>query len=211
MLKYTISILLFLVSFTTYAEEFVAGKDYAVLTGASAGDQSQNANSIVVKEFFSYGCPWCFKLEPALEKWVAQQGDKITFARIPVVFKSEWVYYAKAYYTAQALQLDSKLSPELFKAIITDKQPLNSNEAMVGFFKSHGVDEKTACSAFNQSPTIDLQINASKNEMGQYQISAIPAFIINNQYKTDLQMAQSPERLFEILNSLITKSGKSAS
>nr|WP_277619290.1 hypothetical protein [Legionella norrlandica] len=42
--------------------------------------------------------------------------------------------------------------------------------------------------------------------MAHYQINAVPAFVVNNKYKTDLQMAGSEERLFEILDYLIRKS-----
>src|SRR5688572_6681260 len=98
MLKKFVSLLLFFVSITAFAEEFVAGKDYIVLPASST--EAPTSNLIPVKEFFSYGCPWCFKLEPNLENWVAAHKEKIEFTRIPVVFKKDWELYAKAYYTA---------------------------------------------------------------------------------------------------------------
>ena len=41
--------------------------------------------------------------------------------------------------------------------------------------------------------------------MATYQVRAVPAFVINNQYKTDLQMAKTEERLFAILDFLLGK------
>jgi thiol:disulfide interchange protein DsbA len=208
MFKYTLSILLFLVTLTGFAEDFVAGKDYIILHENSTLEESKNG--VVVKEYFSYGCPWCYKLEPSLSAWVKQQGNKISFSRVPVVFNKDWEFYAKAFYTAEALQIEPKLTPDLFKAILTDKQQLNSNQAMIDFFKQHGVEENTANSAFLHSPSIDLQISTSKRMMGLYQITAVPTLIVNNKYKTDLQLAKNQDRLFAIMNFLVNKASAPA-
>lgn len=118
-----------LVPVLCFAEDFTAGKDFEVLDSSA----KTATNQIKVTEFFSYGCPWCYRLEPNLEKWVAQQGSAIKFNRVPVVFKPDWGFYAKAYYASHLLGLGDKLNPVLFKAIQLDKTPLNSNEAMVNF------------------------------------------------------------------------------
>jgi thiol:disulfide interchange protein DsbA len=122
------------------------------------------------------------------------------------VFKPDWDLYAKAYYTAKTLALIDKLSPLLFKTIQDDKKLLNSKQLMTDFFISQGVDKEIAKSAFDNSPTIDLRVSNGTALMARYQINAVPAFIIANKYKTDLQMAGSPERLFQLLDYLIRKS-----
>lgn len=205
MFKYAFSIFLFLFAITGFAEDFVAGKDYVVLHASGTTDKAPSG--VVVNEYFSYGCPWCFKLEPALTAWVKQQGNKIAFSRVPVVFNKDWEFYAKAYYTADALQVEPKLTPDLFKAILTDKQTLNSDQAMIAFFKQRGVDESTVSSAFLNSPSIELDVSNSKRMMGMYQITAVPTLIVNNKYKTDLQLAKDQDRLFAIMNFLVAKAG----
>ena len=206
MLKHILSIMLVLVSTMTFAEDFVEGKDYMVI---KAGENPVSSkDSVTVTEFFSYGCPWCYKLEPALNQWVKQQDTKISYNRVPVVFNKDWEYYAKAYYAAQALGQGSKLNPALFKAILDDKRSLNSTQAMIDFFVSQGVDASTAQSAFQNSTAIEMEVDASKRQMAQFQISGVPALVVNNQFKTDLQMAKSQERLFAILDFLINKAHK---
>ena len=209
MLKYTFSVVLFLISLMSYGADFVVGKDYVIINDSSALDTPIDINSVT--EFFSYGCPWCYRLEPSLINWVNKKGTKIYYKKIPVVFNKDWEYYARAYYTANALSLDSQLNLVLFKAILDDKQPLNSKDAMVGFFTKNGVDAATAQSAFGHSPSIDIAVSSGKTLMVRYQISAVPAFIVNNRYKTDLQMAKTEERLFAILDYLLAlpKSTKS--
>ena len=206
MLKFILSITLLFISLTSFAEEFVAGKDYEIIKDSDKLDTVNGA--ISVTEFFSYGCPWCYRLEPSLNNWINQQGTKIYFKKIPVVFNKDWEYYAQAYYVVNALSLDSKLNASLFKAILLDKQPLNSNKNMIDFFTKNGVDLATAKSAFNHSPSIELEAAADKAIMVRYHIAAVPALIVNNQFKTDLQMAKTEKRLFAIMNFLLTQSAE---
>ena len=206
MLKYILSMLICLVPVMGFAEDFEAGKDYIILKNYPKNEPAHHAVSVT--EFFSYGCPWCYRLEPVLNQWVAQQGAAISYNKVPVIFNKDWEYYAKAYYTAVALGMEPQLTPVLFKAILKDKQSLNSNKAMIDFFIQHGVDTATATSAFNHSASIDIALNEGNRKMAQYQISAVPALVVNNQYKTDLQMAKSQDRLLEILNFLVSQANK---
>ena len=209
MLRIVFSILLFLSPILTFGADFVAGKDYEIIENNASLDVGNNVASIT--EFFSFGCPWCYRIEDTLNQWVESQGKNVYYKKIPVVFNKDWEYYAKAYYTANALSLSSKLNPALFKAILVDKQPLNSNDAMISFLKLHGVDETTAQSAFVHSPSIDMQMSAGLSLMTLYHINTVPAVVVSHRYKTDLQMAKTKERMLEILNFLLAESKKTES
>ena len=194
--------MLFFTSLISFSADFIAGQDYQIM---GSGDAKIGGSPVNVIEFFSFGCPWCYRLEPALNAWVNQQGTKIHFKKVPVIFNKDWDFYARAYYTALAISLNSKLNPVLFKAILDNKKALNSNETMVAFLAKNGVDLAVAQSAFNHSPSIDLNIATSQRLMANYHIAAVPAFVVNNQYKTDLQMAKTEKRLFAILDFLLTQ------
>lgn len=203
--RWLLLILLFPLPLWAMDFNFVAGKDYEIITTNNAPIDNKKIN---VLEFFSYGCPWCYRIEPGINQWVKQQGNAVDFVRVPVVFNKDWVYYAKAYYTAELLNLSTKLNPLLFKAIQIDKKNLSSNQAMIDFFIAEGVSKDMAESAFTHSTTIDMKINEGNVAMGQFHVNAVPAFVVNNKYKTDLQMATSEERLLQILNHLIDLSKK---
>lgn len=203
MFNYMISFVLLLTSLVSFAGDFVVGQDYEVIK--SDNTTQHNKHAIDVTEFFSFACPWCYKVETGVNNWILQQGSAISFQKVPVIFNKDWEYYAKAYYTLHALSLNAMLNPVLFKAIVDEKQPLNSNEAMIAFLTKNGVDATTAKSAFTHSPSIELDIATSQRLMGEYHINAVPAFVINHQFKTDLQMAKTEQRLFEILNFLVKK------
>ncbi|QMT61760.1 thiol:disulfide interchange protein DsbA/DsbL [Legionella sp. PC997] len=203
MLKKLIAVF-FLLPAMALAASFVEGKDYQIVTNPNVMNNKNKAP--IIEEFFSYGCPWCYKIEAPLNSWVSKMGNYIQFERVPVVFKPSWELYAKAYYTAKTLALSDKMTPLLFKAIQEERKPLDSKQAMISFFVAQGVDKEIAKSAFENSPTIDMRVQNGMSLMGAYQINAVPAFVVNNKYKTDLRMAGSPERLLELLNYLTRKS-----
>lgn len=194
-------ILCTLASFS-YAETFTEGKDYVILTSPAliAKDKPY------VVEYFSYGCPACFHLEKVLSPWVEKNKDQLHFSRIPVVFHPEWEVYAKAYYTAEALNLLPTASESLFKAIQADNAPLKTNSEMSKFFVEQlNAQDDLVKSAFHHSPTIELKIQEGMAKAAQLGINQVPSFIVNERYKTDMSMAKSPERLIAILNELIKK------
>ncbi len=189
---------------TSFGETFEAGKDYEVVNAAAKVDAS--ADKVAITEFFSFGCPWCYRIEPTLNQWATSNTKNIKLKRIPVVFNKEWIYYAKAYYAAALLGIGPKVNPLLFKAIQTDKKLLNNNQAMIDFFVSQGVNKEVAESAFTHSTTVDMKVQEGNVIMGRMHINAVPAFIVSNKYKTDLQMAKDEKRLFQIIDYLVAKS-----
>ena len=62
-------------SMNAMAADFVAGKDYIVV--ANPGKTAAPAGQLEVREFFWYGCPHCFKLEPHMPDW-SQMRDSLS-------------------------------------------------------------------------------------------------------------------------------------
>lgn len=187
-----------------FAEDFKQGTDYQRIQ-STATTSPNNSGKVVVNEFFSYGCPWCYKLEPLVVKWSTHLSDNVAFSKVPVVFEKGWDYYAKAYYLAQSLDMVRKVSPILFDAIQNKKEKLKNNQAMIDFFVAQGVSKAMAESAFESSPTIDSMVRQGTQLMQNYRIYGVPAMVIGGQYKTDLRMAKSNERLLKITDYLIAK------
>lgn len=201
-------IIMLLIPLASFADTFVEGKDYEVINATTNTPANER---VLITEFFSYGCPWCYRIEPSLNQWAKQHENTVTLKRVPVVFNKEWIYYAKAYYAAELLGIGEKLNPLLFKAIQTNKMQLNNNQAMIEFFINNGVDKETSESAFTNSTTVDMNVSEGNVIMGRMHINAVPAIVVNNRYKTDLQMAQGEERLFKLLDYLLAKSTEKTS
>src|SRR5438046_10597396 len=72
---------------------------------------------IEVVEFFWYGCPHCYNLEPHIEAWLKKLPPDVEFRRIPAVFNQRWAHDAAIFFTLESMGLIEKLSRPLFDAI----------------------------------------------------------------------------------------------
>src|SRR5436189_4253520 len=62
-----------------------------------------DGKKIEVVEFFWYGCPHCYNLEPYIESWLKKAPPDVQFRRIPAVFNQRWGHDAAIFYTLEAL------------------------------------------------------------------------------------------------------------
>ena len=82
-------------STSVHAVNWQEGQHYHLITPVpemGTGDQ------VEVIEFFWYGCPHCYQMEPAMNDWLAKKPDNVKFTRIPVMFGGAANMHAKAYY-----------------------------------------------------------------------------------------------------------------
>lgn len=160
---------------------------------------------VTLTEFFSYGCPSCYMVEPQLEQWLSSHREVI-FQRVPSVFRSEWEIYAKAYYVAKHFGISEKITPAFFKAVQEQGKDLSTPEQVANFFAKNGVDKKRFQEVFNFSPVIDGQVSHADQLFHQYQIFAIPTFVVDGRYLTNADITGgSNQKLFEVLSSLVAK------
>ena len=195
MLKKIVFVLLF--SFTTLLQAESLG--YETLSPAQP---IQNQDKIEVIEFFWYGCPHCYSLEPAMEEWLKTKPDNVEFIRQPAIFSSLWGKHAKAFYVAEALGVLDKVHTDFFDAIQNKKQKLSSEDQLAKFFVAHGVDESQFRNTFN-SFLIDAKMRQAKTMAPRYGITGVPAIIINGKYKTSGPLAKSNENIIKVMNQLI--------
>ena len=90
-LAYSLVIVLSLVSIPTQAQ-FELGKHYVQLP---SGSVVETDDKIEVREFFWYGCPHCYSLEPYLERWLKTKPDEVAYVRTPGVAR-KWIPHARA-------------------------------------------------------------------------------------------------------------------
>lgn len=188
--------------------QFVEGKQYKVIIPSQsvAARIETPKNKVSVVEFFSYGCPWCFHLEPSLEKWLKTKPNYVKFTRVPVVFEDGWQTYAKAYYTAEALGILDKMTPAIFNAIHVKGLDLTSSDAMQKFFMAHGTSKADFQSAYDFSPGIGMQLEEGQNLILAYHVFAVPTIIVNGKYYTNAELTNGNDQLLmQVVNYLVEK------
>lgn len=164
----------------------------------------ETGKKIEVREFFWYGCPHCFDLEPTLEHWVQQMPRNAQFVRTPAVFNERWAVHGRAYYAFEMLGITNKMHGALFNALHVEKKPLYDAESLAAFVAEHGGDRKAFLDAYN-SFGMQQTISRAAELARSYGIDSVPVLFVDGKYMTNASMAGGFDKIPGILNELIRK------
>jgi thiol:disulfide interchange protein DsbA len=157
-----------------------AGVDYRVLDKAQP---TESGAKVEVLEFFWYACPHCHSLEPALADWVKKQGDRISFKRVPVVFRDTFIPQQKLYYSLEAMGELPRLHNKVFSAIHVDRLPLSTDASIADFVAKNGVDKAKFQEVYN-SFAVQTKVRRAAQLQADYKIDGVPTLAIGGKYLT---------------------------
>lgn len=170
----------------------------------AAAQPTQDPQKIEVIEFFWYGCPHCYSFEPLVHKWLENKPKNVQFIRQPAIFSKLWGKHAKAYFTAEALDVVDKVHTDFFNAIQNQKKKLQTEDQLVEFFSAYGVKEQDFKDAYN-SFFVDTKMRQAKEIQSRYGLQGVPAIIVNGKYKVTAKLAGSQEQMINVVNQLIAQ------
>ncbi|CAN5376571.1 thiol:disulfide interchange protein DsbA/DsbL [soil metagenome] len=202
-------ICLFSVMATAAEESFQLDKDYRLISPSTSAAAPTTANKkIKVTEFFSYGCPWCYKLESELGLWLLNQPKNVDFERVAVIFEPGWPELAKAYYITDKLGLHAKMNSLLFMAVQLQGVDLSTQQALQKYFVENGVTKQAFEKAYADAD-LEKRVKSGDSLMREYQIYEVPSFVVDGKYKTNMALASGDsKKLLRILDFLINKASK---
>lgn len=159
------------------AASYVAGKDYRVLDNP----EKISGDAIIVREFFWYGCPHCYALNPHMEKWSQTKDKDVAFLKTPAALNPVWEASARGFYAAQLLGYEDKTHDALFNAIHEDGKKPFDQASLSKWYGSQGVDQKKFNSLYN-SFAVGTKIGRSQAGAKRYQLSGVPAVVVQGKY-----------------------------
>lgn len=165
---------------------------------------TSDATKVEVVEFFWYGCPHCYALEPSVNRWNEKRPADVKFVQLPAVLNPRWEEHARAYYSAQSLGVLDKTHQALFNELHVKRSPLFTQQRLAEFYAGYGVPEDAFNKAFKSFP-VGAQISKVKTAQRAYQLTGVPAFIVNGKYKVSGTMKAGAEGLFDVVDYLIQK------
>jgi thiol:disulfide interchange protein DsbA len=159
---------------------------------------------IEVIEFFWYGCPHCYNLQPPLDGWLKRKPSDVELRRIPAVFRDSWIPHARVYYTLEALGEVGRLHHAVYRAIHVERDSLMTAEAAAAWASRNGI-EPARWNAVYTSPEIERKIQESKKHTVAYAIEGTPSLVVNGHYRVNMQGVKSESDLIALLHWLIAK------
>jgi thiol:disulfide interchange protein DsbA len=178
------------------------GQHYKLLQPAQP--TSVAPGKVEVVEVFWYACGHCYLLEPKLEAWDRNgRPASAQLVRLPATWNNMLKTHARVFYTMELLGKPN-LNPEIWREINVKGNRLDTPAAIETFFTSHGVSKADFQKAF-ASFTVDSKIMKAEDLNRRYRITGTPTVVVNGKYVTDVTMAGSEERLFQVINALVAK------
>lgn len=203
--KLCIGLLALLVSVSLSAAETATNfKEGVHFQRLSTPLPTESTDKIEVLELFWYGCPHCHEIEPQVEHWLASKADDVTFIRMPAIFSTRWEVLARAFYTAEYLGVLDKMHKPLFEALHVKKRKLTDEDSLAKFFAEQGINEKEFRDTY-RSFAVVTSVNRAKQMTRRYGIDGVPAIIVNGTYRTGARLAGTNEKIFEVVEHLVTQ------
>jgi protein dithiol oxidoreductase (disulfide-forming) len=163
---------------------------------------SAPAGKIEVLEFFSYGCPHCYTLEPTLETWAKRQPADVAFKRVPVGFNALYENYQRIYYALEAMGQVEHMHRKVFDAIHQQRQRLDKEADIAAFMTANGLDGAKFIELY-KSFSVQTKARQAQQLSQSYKIDGVPAMAVQGRFVTSGSMAGSNERALAVTDALV--------
>jgi thiol:disulfide interchange protein DsbA len=180
------------------AASYELGKEYKEVREVQ---KPADPKRITIEEFFWYGCPHCFHLDPELTAWVAKKPADVDFSRIPnTLGRPEGEVHARAFYIAQALGIGEKIHKPLFDAIHVQHYPMSSLESIRALFVEVSGIKPADFDNVSSSLVVDSNLNRAEVAARTYGITSVPQMVIGGKYVVGAQ-----QDTFKVVDFVIDK------
>ena len=170
------------------------------------------ADKIEVAEFFWYGCPHCYDLEPYLNKWAENKDPNVRFVRVPATWNALVRLHGQLYYAEEVLARNGVLkdAPAFREAVFQEYHRrgnrMSSEAAIQKIFARFGVSEEDFKETWN-SFEVNQKLRVAADLARRYSITSVPAIVINGKYRTSASETGSYPRLIEAIDELTVREG----
>jgi thiol:disulfide interchange protein DsbA len=176
------------------------GSEYLVLDKRAPVEAA--AGRIEVVEFFWYSCPHCNAFEPTLDAWVKALPKDVSFRRVPVAFRDDFVPQQRLFYALEAMDLVDKLQTKVFHAIHVERQRLDQPQAIIDWVAKQGVDKAKFSEHFS-SFSVASKATRGTQLQNAYKVEGVPSIGIAGRFYTDGSIARSMDRVLQVTDYLV--------
>ena len=171
---------------------------------------TEGGGKIEVIEFFWYGCPHCYHLEPMVNTFIQKAAKDVVFKRVPAIPSDAWGEHAKIFYTLEAMGLLDKYHQKVFDAIQQDKVNLGNKKMREEWLAKNGIDP-VKYAEVEKSFSVATKLQRAKQLTYAYKVDSVPRVVVNGKYATSAEQAGGPQNVFTVVDQLIGMSRKEKS
>jgi thiol:disulfide interchange protein DsbA len=164
----------------------------------------EGGGKIEVIEFFWYGCPHCYAVEPQVNAWLKNLPADVVFKRIPAFPSDQWGSTVPLYYTLEAMGLLDKYHQKVFDAMQKDGVNLGNKRLREEWLGKNGIDV-AKYNEMEKSFTVATKVARARTMTANYRVDSEPRFFVNGKYYTSAELAGGHDKLFPVIDQLIVR------
>jgi protein dithiol oxidoreductase (disulfide-forming) len=167
---------------------------------------TEGGGKIEVIEFFWYGCPHCFSLEPQVAAWQKTLPPDVVFKRVHAIPNQAWAAHGAIFYTLETMGLVDKLHQKVFDAIHKDNLNLGNQKILGDWLTKNGVDAAKYAEV-EKSFSVQSKLQRARQLTVNYKVDGVPRIFVNGRYYTAPEFAGA-DRTFSVVNELVAMARK---
>jgi thiol:disulfide interchange protein DsbA len=168
---------------------------------------TESGGKVEVIEFFWYGCPHCYTLEPAVVSWTKKMPQDVVFKRVPALPSDSWGEGARMFYTLEAMGKLDEMHQKVFDAIHKQNVNMSNKKMRDEWLQKNGIDPAKYAEV-EKSFTVASKVSRAKQMTYAYRVESVPRVVVNGKYVVTAEQAGSIDRVFQIVDQLIGMSRK---
>ena len=167
-------------------------------------EKQTESDQIIIYEFFWYGCPHCFNLEPTMDRIEADLDKDAKVVKVPVALRDSWLPHAKLILSLSQMDVIDNIHNLIFEEIHIENNRLDNEDVMAQFLGKNGIDTKKFLEKYNSYGT-EARIKKASNLARKYQINSVPTIVVNGKYLTSGSFVSSYDELYSVVNLLVER------
>lgn len=170
---------------------------------------TESQGKIEVVEFFWYGCPHCYALEPVINPWIQKLPSEVSFRRVPAIFNEQWGIAARVFYALEAISEEARVHSALFDAIHKEGLRITDESTMTSWLGKRGVDLEKYKAAY-RSFGVESKLKRAQQMTQSYRIDGVPALAVQGRYVLSASMINDRQELLNATDQAIRQAMKQA-
>jgi len=202
-----------------HAQQWVEGKNYFEIKPAQRPPDAP-AGVIEVTEVFSYGCIYCNKAIPLMEKVKKSLPANARMSYLPASFNAgeSWPMFQRVYYALAALGQIPKLHDAVYSGVWTSKEisvvddsgrglksPQPTLEDAAKFLAKKGGIKPEQFLATAKSFAVEANCRRADQLVKAYRVDGTPSLVINGHWRVNMSGVKSEDELIALVNWLVAK------
>lgn len=186
--------------FAAHAQKFIEGTHYSRIEQSIGAKAKAGAEGGELVEYFSFSCPGCYAMEPAI-KALAKSRPDLQIRLVHTPYGGRKAKFSQRAFVLMSLLGAHEHRDRIFDRIHVQKNPFDSDEEIVSFFENLGY-ERSQLEANLNSFSADSLLRKMNLEIKRKRVQSVPSLIWNNSYSLNVRAVNSASELAALIKYL---------